>query len=698
MTAAMTAWAIGDLIWFVSENVLHISPFPSAADFFYLLFPVLAAVALALFSVQRHQSPLRIVLDGITVALCLFLLAWIFSLHEVYETYRDDRVALALALVYPAADVLAVSVAISVLVRADVRQRVVLYLLGLAFGLVLISDSAFAYLVAEDRYVSGSYIDLGWLAALVLIVAATVRSRTARLPTRSIAPSVPSNSSLWLPYVPLLLAGTVGPVMVMSGLERIIVPFVVATVCVRQSVTAWENRRLLRAAAEQALTDPLTGLANRALFTDRLAHAMMLRLRESRSVAVVSLDLDDFKLVNDSLGHPTADRLLVHVGRRIAECVRTGDTVARVGGDEFSVLLESDVDDSNLVAQRVIEAFNKPFLVDGQNILMRPSVGVAVASPDEPDLSPDSLTKRADIAMHAAKRSRSPRVHTFTTDMLTTEPDEAEWAGTGADQAPGNGAAQVRLLGELRRAVDTGALNVMYQPKYDFRTGVAVGVEALLRWPHPELGVLRPDAFMSLVRQHGLMRPVTDLVLDKVLDDAARWAARGAYMPVAVNLFAPFLHDTRLPDTLCDALQRRGLPADLLTVEITEDLVLTELNVVTAVLQRLRHLGIRVAIDDFGSGYSALSYLRELPIDELKMDRHFIGSVTCDNRAAAVVRAVIELAHDLDSTVVAEGIEDAATAAWLRDQGCDVGQGYYFGKPIDASGVPQLIKVAAQPN
>ncbi|WP_370332803.1 hypothetical protein [Mycolicibacterium hippocampi] len=290
MTAAMTAWAIGDLIWLVSENVLHISPFPSAADFFYLLFPVLAAVALALFSVQRHQSPLRIVLDGITVALCLFLLAWIFSLHEVYETYRDDRVALALALVYPAADVLAVSVAISVLVRADVRQRVVLYLLGLAFGLVLISDSAFAYLVAEDRYVSGSYIDLGWLAALVLIVAATVRSRTARLPTRSIAPSVPSNSSLWLPYVPLLLAGTVGPVMVMSGLERIIVPFVVATVCVRQSVTAWENRRLLRAAAEQALTDPLTGLANRALFTDRLAHAMMLRLRESRSVAVVSLD------------------------------------------------------------------------------------------------------------------------------------------------------------------------------------------------------------------------------------------------------------------------------------------------------------------------------------------------------------------------------------------------------------------------
>nr|WP_200845973.1 bifunctional diguanylate cyclase/phosphodiesterase [Mycolicibacterium vanbaalenii] len=697
MAAALGAWAIGDLIWALSEYVLHTNSFPSPADFFYLLFPVLAALAMAQFA-GRHQSRPRIVLDGATVALCLFLLAWILALKDVYETYRDDGVALGLALVYPAADVVAVSVAIAVTVRADARQRVMLYLLAGALGLGLVTDSAFAYLVANNHYVSGTLIDIGWAAVLVMIAAAARLSGKARPPTSVTTVSVPSNSSLWLPYVPLLLAGTVGPAIVMTGLERVIVPFIVVTVCARQMVTAWENRRLLVAVAEQALKDPLTGLANQTLFNDRLAHAMMLRLRDNRSVAVVSLDLDDFKLVNDSLGHPTADSLLVHAGQRITECVRPGDTVARVGGDEFSVLLESEVDDSHLLAQQMIEAFNKPFVVDGQNLLMRPSVGVAVAPADEPDLAPDALIKRADIAMYTAKRSRSSRVHTFTADMAMIDPAALSWAGDDAVHTPGEGAAQVRLLGELRRAVDTGRLNVLYQPKYSLSTGRVVGVEALLRWPHPELGTLRPDAFMSLVRQHGLMRPVTDLVLDRVLDDAARWIADGAQMPVAVNLFAPFLHDTRLPGVLRNGMLRRGLAAELLTVEITEDLVLTELNVVTTVLRQLRQEGIRVAIDDFGSGYSALSYLRDLTVDEIKMDRRFIASVTTDSRAAAVVRAVIELAHALDSTVVAEGIEDAVTAAWLREQGCDIGQGFYFGKPIDAAGVPDLITVAAQSN
>ncbi len=189
---------------------------------------------------------------------------------------------------------------------------------------------------------------------------------------------------------------------------------------------------------------------------------------------------------------------------------------------------------------------------------------------------------------------------------------------------------------------------------------------------------------MSLVRQHGLMRPVTDLVLDKVLDDAARWISLGVRVPVAVNLFAPFLRDTRLPETLFRAMDRRGLPAELLTVEITEDLVLSEVALVTTVLRRLRGHGIRVAIDDFGSGYSALSYLRDLPIDEVKMDRHFIASVATNTRAAAVVRAVIELTQNLGITVVAEGgIEDAETADWLRRHGCDIGQGYHFGRPMD---------------
>lgn len=214
-----------------------------------------------------------------------------------------------------------------------------------------------------------------------------------------------------------------------------------------------------------------------------------------------------------------------------------------------------------------------------------------------------------------------------------------------------------------------------------------VGVEALLRWPHPRLGTLLPDAFIGLVHERGLIQRVTRIVVDLALDDVARWHAQGLSMPVAVNLFAPCLRETDLPELFCDALDSRGLDADLLTVEITEDVVLSDMKTVTAVLSRLRARGIRVAIDDFGSGYSSLSYLRDLPIDEVKLDRHFVAPVTTDTRAAAVVRAVIDLTHELGITVVAEGIEDEQTAQWVRQHACDIGQGYLFGRPVAAADI-----------
>jgi len=695
MVVALGAWATGNVVWTYNVLALQRAPFPSPANFCYLAFPLLAALAMVqLRTGPTRRSRLRLVLDGVTVALCLSLLTWVLALHEVYNSYREGQIALGFAVLYPVVGVLVLTVAVGVLVRAEARQRAVLWLLTAAIGVMVVAQNAFAYLVAGGRYDTGDLIDIGWAVSLILFAAAALLSRqTPALPRP--AGSVPSNSSLWLPYVPLLLAGTVGPAIVMSGLESILVPLIVVTVVLRQSVAAWENRRLLSAAADQALRDPLTGLGNRTLFHDRLDHAMMLRQREDRGATVVSLDLDDFKLVNDSLGHPTADALLVCVGQRIADCVRPGDTVARLGGDEFALLLEGPADDSHLVAETVVDAFNEPFVLDGQEILVRPSLGMAVASSTEPELTSGALLKRADIAMYAAKRSRTSGVHTYSPDMTLVDPDVVEFEGSIADRPAGDGASQVRLFGELRHAIDHGALDVVYQPKQDLRTKRIVGVEALLRWPHPHLGVLRPDAFMSLVRQHGLMRPVTNLVLHKALDDAARWASLGVPTPVAVNLFAPFLRDTALPDTLSHALAERDLAADVLTVEITEDMVLSDVGLVVAVLRRLRGHGIRVAIDDFGSGYSALSYLRDLPMDEVKLDSHFIASVTRDVRAAAVVRAVIDLTHNLGITVVAEGVEDADTAGWLREHGCDIGQGYLFGRPVPAAAITQLITAGA---
>lgn len=683
MTVALAAWAVGDGIWLLYELIFQQdAPVPSAADAFYVVFALLAVVAMTQFVTEpMRQSRLRIALDGITVGLCLFLLAWILALHTVYDAYRNDSTALIITLLYPATDLAMLTIAVMTLLRADARQRVVLTVLSAAIAVMAVADSTYAVLVAGSRYQTGDPIDAVWGAAAVLFAAAALISRrtpTPRPPTLAI----PSNASLWLPYLPLLLAGTIGPPLVMSGVEQYLVPVIVVAVCLRQSMAAWENRRLVTAAADQAMRDPLTGLANTALFDDRLAHAMMLRSRINRSVAVLSLDLDDFKLINDNLGHTAADRLLADVGRRLAACARTGDTVARTGGDEFTLLLEGPFDESETVAQRVSAAFDVPFTVDGQDILLRPSIGVTVATMSEPELTPENLRERAAIAMQAAKRARSPEVHTFSADMVPAD---------GAGRRPsGDGAAQIRLLGELRHAIDHNGLDVVYQPKIALRTGDTVGVEALLRWPHPQLGLLLPASFLSLIREQGLIQRVTDVVLDKALDDTARWYGHDTRIPVAINLFAPSLRETDLPDKLCRALGCRGLPTDLLTVEITEDIVLSEMDLVTAVLRRLREYGVRVAIDDFGSGYSSLSYLRDLPIDEVKLDRNFIAPVTSDRRAAAVAQAVIDLTHDLGATVVAEGIEDAATADWLREHGCDVGQGYLFGRPVEAARIAGL--------
>ena len=692
MAVALAAWTVGELIWSYFAITLGRNPFPSPADGCYVAFTLLAWPAMALFPTWPLQgSRLRIVLDCVTVMLCLFLLMWTVALHGTYDSYvLADREIPVVQLLFPIGDVVVLTTALQAVVRAESHQRWALGLLTTAIGFMTLTHLGYAHLVANGRFRTGSLLDLGWAVSLIVFAAAAQLSRRPQLQPRPTA-SLSSNSSLWLPYLPLLLAGTVGPAIIMSGVEAVIVPLVVVAVCCRQSVAAWENRRLLTAAADQALRDPLTGLANRTLFHDRLTHAMMLRERDERSVAVVSVDIDDFKLVNDSLGHPAADTILVSVGERIIGCVRPGDTVARLGGDEFALLLEGREDHSYVVAGRVVEAFDQPFVIDGEKMLLRPSVGIAVASPDEPDLAPEALMTRADTAMYAAKRSRVSGLHSFSPDMALAGLDAMELGRRVTNRPAGDGAAQIRLLGELRRAIDQAQLDLVYQPKMHLPSGRVVGLEALLRWPHPQLGVLRPDEFMALVRQHGLMRQVTEFVVTRALDDAVRWETSGVETAIAVNVFAPDLKDATLPDALCGALRLRGLPPSLLTVEITEDLIVNDIDRVTAVLHRLREQGIRVAIDDFGSGFSALSYLRDLPIDEVKLDRQFISSITQDKRAAAVVRAMIDLTHELGVTVVAEGIEDAGTADWLREHGCDIGQGYYFGAPVAASMIPQLI-------
>jgi EAL domain-containing protein (putative c-di-GMP-specific phosphodiesterase class I) len=341
----------------------------------------------------------------------------------------------------------------------------------------------------------------------------------------------------------------------------------------------------------------------------------------------------------------------------------------------------------------VVENFDQPFQLDGGDMMIHTSVGLALAGADEDGIDTTELLRRADIALYAAKTSHVGGVHAFTVEM------EAEFFADGVvanhsatDVADARGSA-VRLLGELRQALAHGQLTLVYQPKLNLQTLQVVAVEALIRWPHPTRGLLSPDQFMPLVRRHGLSGAVTDHVLNRALDDARLWYDAGFTVPVAVNISPPSL-SMRLASTIADALQARELGASTLIVEITEDVVLDGLEHVRLVLNPLRAQGIRIAVDDFGSGYSALSYLRDLPVDHVKLDRHFVAPITSDRDAAVVVRAVVNLAHDLRLTTVAEGIENLETLNRLREFGCDVGQGYYFSPPVPRD---RLLVMLADP-
>ncbi|MBB3603808.1 diguanylate cyclase (GGDEF)-like protein [Mycolicibacterium sp. BK556] len=699
MTVGMAGWALGEVLWAYYEIALDEPPFPSLADAAYLVMPVGFCVGLLLFPADSGQSRGRTLLDGVIVAGSLFVVSWVTILSPMYAAGSDSPAAMVISLAYPISDVVILTIAATAWLRAAKDQRRVLAMLTIAIACIALSDSGFTYLSAEDAYSSGNFIDIGWVAGLLLIMVAATASRDAvGLPPTQAA--LTGWAPVWFPYAPLLLAGIIAAAepatIFQTPMVEAVGALLILAVLGRQYLAATENRRLLATVAEQALRDPLTGLANRAMFSDRLQEAMQRRERDHVCVALIILDLNDFKVVNDTLGHPAGDELLNRVGERILGCVRNSETVARLGGDEFVVLVDDDSADvyAGQIAARVAESFDKPFAIDGHELFIRPSVGLAVAGADEAGVSAEALVKRADMAMYAAKRTRTAGVHTFAPELGVSNPPD-DGVSQRAPTTPSTAdMAAVQLLGELRQAIDSVELTLLYQPKFNLLTGAMVGVEALVRWPHHRRGLLSPDEFLPLVRHHGLMRPVTDLVINTALDAVLQWHQEGLQLPVAVNMSAPLLADPHLPTRIRRALAERNLPASALTVEITEDLVLGNIEGTRDVLNQLRCSGIRIAIDDFGSGYSTLSYLCELPVDEVKLDRKLVLPILTDVRVATVVRAVIALAHELGLIVVAEGVEDATTAARLTEFGCDVVQGFYFSVPVSAAEVSGL---AAKP-
>jgi diguanylate cyclase (GGDEF)-like protein len=422
------------------------------------------------------------------------------------------------------------------------------------------------------------------------------------------------------------------------------------------------ERLRLRQLAIEAHNDPLTGLANRRRFTEELERTAY--ATPSRSCAVLMIDLDRFKEVNDSFGHSVGDELLRLVGPRLQQPLGPGDLLARMGGDEFAVLLpDADRTRAQEVAEGIGAALRDPFVLDGMPLHVDASIGIALCPDHGRDRS--LLLARADTAMYVAKRAREGH-QVWSPDGTTDSRD------------------RLRTLEQLREALETDQLVPHYQPQLDLRTGRITGVEALVRWEHPDRGLLTPDAFLPLAEQAGLMRRLALGVLERSLRDLRCWRAAGHDLTVAVNLSVSNLQDVALPEQVAMLLDATGVPAGALTLEITEDVLMADAARSSQVLAGLRALGVRLSIDDYGTGYSSLSYLRALPVNELKVDRSFVGHLTSDPRAAAIVRSTLQLGRDLDMTIVVEGVDDAGVLAALREWGCDIAQGYLVGRPMPA--------------
>lgn len=413
----------------------------------------------------------------------------------------------------------------------------------------------------------------------------------------------------------------------------------------------------------RASTDELTLLPNRAALHQRLYEVIQgVSGSAPKALSLLLVDLDRFKDVNDTLGHDAGDAVLRQVARRFQDVVQTSDTVARLGGDEFAILLPgTGAADAARVAQKLIDSLDAPFMFAGSPLDVGASIGIACLG--GPGDSAATLLRQADVAMYDSKRKRIGYQY-YAPELDSNNPE------------------RLSLLGELRHAIGDGQLVLHFQPTINMQERRLVHVEALVRWQHPRHGLLGPDVFIPLAEQTGLIKPVTEWVLDAALAQARKWRNQGRHIPLAVNISAQNLQEPTLADAITALLRKHGVPASELTLEITETSVLQDTARATEVLGRLQALGVRIAIDDFGAGQSALAYLKQLPVNELKIDRSFVQDLAHSARDGAIVGAAIELGHRLGLSVVAEGVEDEATWDELRALGCDVAQGFYMARPL----------------
>jgi diguanylate cyclase (GGDEF)-like protein len=661
--SAVTAYAVANGYYIATLAGAQALPFPSPADVGYLLFyPLMLAALIALMYRQLRHLSGPVILDSAVGALgAAAVLAVLLSPVVSSALAEPLSLGTAFALAYPLLNMVvgASVVGIVATVGLDAGRRWGYLIAGLTA--LTAADVVYALRLADDSYVIGTPLDAGWAIGLTLVAVWVAGSDAGPRPQRGAA------RRTWALTVPALATAAGLGVLILSSqtevsLLAVCLASVTLVVAAARTQLAFSQLAKMADLRSQARTDDLTGLPNRrALYSDV---PLKLAALNGRPSALLLLDLDRFKEVNDSLGHDVGDRLLVHVSQRLAEQLNPEDLLARLGGDEFALLVsDTGPEQAMAVASRLRSALARPFTLEGITLQANVSIGIALYPDHAKDLT--GLLRKADMAMYAAKAARA---------------GHQIYAGT--DDSHGD--ERLRTLQELRGALLSDELILHYQPKINLATGAVSGAEALVRWNHPGRGLLAPASFLPLVEEAGLMHDLTQIVLGKALDQAAVWHERGHPLTVAVNLSASSLIDASLPARISAMIASRGLTEEALMLEITEDFLMADRDRAHGILALLRQSGIQIAIDDFGTGYSSLSYLRDLPIDELKLDRSFVLPMVDNPRAGSLVASTIALAHGLGMRIVAEGVEIEGARADLIRMGCDEAQGYYFSRPLPA--------------
>ncbi|MET0865950.1 MAG: EAL domain-containing protein [Nakamurella sp.] len=690
VTIACGCWAIGQLIWCYVEVVLGQEiPQVSGADLFFLAFTGLMAFAVWP-TAGLHTDRLHAFLDGFIIGMSLLAISWATSIDTIAST-ETDLLGLLINLAYPCGDIVVLTIVL-LSVSRQVRARSSLTVVAAAMALIAVSDGFYAYLSAADDFSDGSISGLGWTVGFGLIGCAALASGRSRrdapqsvIATHDSSPGAGEPRAVsMLPYIPL------GAALLVVAIDRsnndadrvtnaiVIVTFV--GVLFRQYLTIKDNASLTRRLEnrrlelqEQAFADQLTGLPNRALFTNRVVHALELHRRDLRPLALLFVDLDDFKAVNDTLGHPVGDQLVIKVAERLRGALRSSDTVARFGGDEFAVLVEGDTDPVE-VGDRLVDALRSTFVIGTAQLSISASIGIAEVPADQGTPTLDELYSRADIAMYAVKRAGKGQVALYESSMVVPE------------------AADLRYRPLLIAAMRSGDIACVFQPIVDLQTGQVRLLEALARW-RVDGELIAQDYFLKLAGRLKLLQALTDLMLDRACAQLADWSVRldRGDLQVSVNVPPGIMADRSFPARVAQVLDRHGIGPDRLVLEITEETLLGDIAAAQLVATRLRQMGVQLWLDDFGIGYSSLLSLRQIELHAVKIDIAFIANIDDDPSAERFLRALLALGRDLDLLVIAEGVERTAQSEILRGLGCQLAQGYLFARPAPAGEFEDLL-------